>query len=87
MVSKPFFKNIVMLVLETFLFGSAYEYRLDKMFYLNSVSRGYAIFYSIKKLWGSILICKLFVQVLNARDITDLKSSVGHKALFNERNL
>lgn len=34
-----------------------------------------------------INICNLFVQVLNARDITDLKSSVGHKALFNEKNL
>lgn len=33
---KTFFKNIV---LETLLFGSAHEYRSDKMFHLNSVSR------------------------------------------------
>lgn len=36
---KTFLKNIVMLLLETLLFGSAYEYRSDKMFHLNSVSR------------------------------------------------
>lgn len=62
---KTFFKTIVMLLLETLLFGLAYEYRFDKMFDLNSVSRVellqvhgnilpehsfYAIFYSIKRL-------------------------------------
>lgn len=36
---KTFLKIIVILVLETLLFGSDYEYRFDQMFYLNSVSR------------------------------------------------